>query len=324
MILLLNSQGPVTYTFRNEVIRACVAPFTKLRHRRLLRGGPRRVAKNLRTELSNSNKYHWRECYRDQPSNESIDVIWVLNDTADLQWAITNKGAINARELWAGPNLVVVPGESSGIVTSPEIDRCLVPCEWVADLYLQHAPSLSEKIAIWPVGIDTDEWQPKRKVKSRILIYNKNQDALALEISRWLTSIGQENKILIYGHYAASQYVSELDQAKGMIWLSEAESQGLALLEAMSMNVPALVWDAHSWHYFSKELQENYSYIATSAPYFDETCGYRFKDFDELKRIFKSFEDALFDFEPRKFIFNNLLSIKDNLTIIDSFFVRRP
>ena len=69
---------------------------------------------------------HWDLCLRDFPMAE-CDVAWVVNDPKDLKWAVRNRDRLRARQLWAGPNIVVVPQEQQGIVTAPQIDRLMVP-----------------------------------------------------------------------------------------------------------------------------------------------------------------------------------------------------
>lgn len=90
-------------------------------------GGPTIVVKNLLKELEMRHNVYWDICFKDIPKNISMDIMGVVNNTDDLQWAINNKDKIGAKELWAGSNLVVVPQESEGILNSDEINKIIVP-----------------------------------------------------------------------------------------------------------------------------------------------------------------------------------------------------
>ena len=51
-----------------------------------------------------------------------------------------------------------------------------------------------------------------------------------------------------------------------MVFLSQSESQGLAVLEALSMNVPVLAWNPGAATYDSPELKRSFSLESSSIP----------------------------------------------------------
>jgi hypothetical protein len=254
----------------------------------------------------------WRICYRDVPV-DAVDIVWVLSDPDDLRWAIANRSRMRARELWAGPNLVVGPLEQGGLLTAPEIDRCIVPSQWVADFYAKEAPSLASRLKIWPAGIDTRRWAASGKARAHFLVYNKYQDAMAQEIQSQLALRGLPSKTIIYGDYTQSEYKSLLDSAIALVWLSRSESQGLALMEAMSMNVPVLAWNCGTWSNFSHELGREFAGPASSAPWFDERCGVRFSGMADFPEALADLRVRLDRFAPREFLIAEKLDIRDNL-----------
>jgi hypothetical protein len=95
-----------------------------------------------------------------------------------------------------------------------------------------------------------------------------------------------------------------LKNAKYGIWVGRHESQGFALEEALSCNVPLLVWDVLS---MNQENGPNYADIpATTIPYWDSRCGeifYRREHFDYAYRLFMS---KLRHFKPREYVLSNL------------------
>jgi len=276
--------------------------------------GPGVVAENLLKELEMRRDIHWDLSFREIPKNKSISVMWVVNDVDDLRWAIANKERVGARELWAGPNLVVVPQESGGILNSPRIDRVIVPCEWVKEVYKRESSDLAGKIQVWPVGIDTEFWYPSKmqnKENGNILVYNKGQDDLCLKLMPVMKRHGRVN-VIKYGEYTPREYRQALDDATFMIWLSQSESQGLALLEALSMNVPVLAWDSREVNYHSADLKKEFIINnVSSCPYFSSQCGLKFKLIEEFENKLIEFKYKVekSEFMPQKYLFDANLVI---------------
>jgi len=95
-----------------------------------------------------------------------------------------------------------------------------------------------------------------------------------------------------------------LQNSKFGIWLGRHESQGFALEEALSCNVPLLVWNVTS---MNQEYGLNYPDIkATTIPYWDERCGEYFYDFEELDNTFNLFISKLDTYKPREYVLENL------------------
>lgn len=276
--------------------------------------GPRVVAENLFKELEIRQDIHWDLCFRQVPKNKSINIMWVVNNVDDMRWAIANKERVGAKELWAGPNLVSLPQESGGILNSPGIDRVIVPCEWVKEVYKRESSDLAGKIQMWPVGVDTEFWSPSKIQNTEsvnILVYNKGQDDLCIKLMPVLKHQGRVN-VIKYGEYVPKEYKQALDDATFVVWLSQSESQGLALLEALSMDVPVLAWDSGQWNYYSEELGREFAYdTATSCPYFSSQCGLKFESIKEFENKLVEFKRKIgkSEFTPRKYLFDANLAI---------------
>ena len=45
--------------------------------------------------------------------------------------------------LVAGPNVAVLPNDGGGVVAAPEVDLCLLPSDWVRQLFEDEEPALS-------------------------------------------------------------------------------------------------------------------------------------------------------------------------------------
>jgi glycosyltransferase involved in cell wall biosynthesis len=283
--------------------------------RRLLyrKHGTKTVADNLLKELQRETRLFWVPSYRQMPLNHSIDVIWVVNGKEDLRWALNHKSAMNARQLWAGPNIAVIPQEEERLLLSDRIDRIVVPCDWVAALYRAQATSLQSKLAVWPVGIDTDYWSPATAKTFQLLVYNKGQDALCSQITSALDAASISYRTVRYGSHTACEYRAELSQASGLVWLSASESEGLAVLEAFSMNVPVLAWNPGEWNYASAELRKSFSCRASSVPYFDARCGEIFQTIIQFPTALMTFQNRLTTYRPRDYLLANHLDLASNL-----------
>jgi len=311
VILYLDRYRPVEFTPWSRFVRS----FIESRRRRAIAattGGPGAVARTLLRQLEIQNPpLHWDFCFRDFSSSQ-CEVAWVVNEPADLEWAVRNRDRLHVRELWAGPNLVVVPEEFGGVLKSSRIDRIIVPTEWVADFYSDAYPPLQQRITIWPAAIETSAWMPSARPKKHWLVYNKYQDPLAAQITTALQAMRANFVQIDYGTYSESQFRELLAESRGLIWLSRSESQGIALLQALSMDVPALVWNPGTWEYYSPSLKQTFRAPASSAPYFSEQCGRIFRAFAEFPEVFTRFAAEAASYRPRDYIMNSGFDLEEN------------
>mgnify|MGYP001325278143 FL=1 len=104
--------------------------------------------------------------------------------------------------------------------------------------------------------------------------------------------------------YKESEYQTYLQQCKYGIIIDAHESQGFAIEEALSSDVPLLVWNVTS---MSQEYLSNYSSIpSTSIPYWDERCGEFFYNTSEFHDIYNKFITNLSNYRPREYIMEYL------------------
>jgi glycosyltransferase involved in cell wall biosynthesis len=104
--------------------------------------------------------------------------------------------------------------------------------------------------------------------------------------------------------YSEEEYITYLQNSKYGIWLDAHESQGFALEEALSCNVPLLVWNVTS---MNQEEGANYNDIpASTIPYWDERCGEYFYNANELENSFNKFLSKIDTYKPRDYVLENL------------------
>jgi hypothetical protein len=113
--------------------------------------------------------------------------------------------------------------------------------------------------------------------------------------------------------YNEDDYLAYIRTCKYGIILDAHESQGFAIQEALSCNIPLLVWSSKT---MSQEWNGyNYTYSGIegqsamiSVPYWDARCGEIFFDSSELQNTFDKFISNIEGciYQPREFILENL------------------
>lgn len=227
----------------------------------------------------------------------------------------------------AGPNLFVT---AKDIPSEIEFKNCVYihPSKWSMEFFRDFGFNKCP-LDWWPTGIDTESIKPVDGNKDVVLVYLKQR---SLEEYSHVTKLLKAKNInfeLIHydAGYRQADYVEFLGRAKYVIWIGRQESQGIALQEAMAMNVPMLVWDVMSVGHcidgseFSNE-QKIYT-NTTSAPYFDFRCGRLIKDQSELSSSIDIMEKTFETYRPREYVLENLSLEKqanDLLKIYNKYF----
>ena len=201
------------------------------------------------------------------------DSVIVLSGVRALHEAIKLKEAGAIKQLVAGPNVVTFPLDADRVFMNPAIDTILVPAKWVKDFWLQEAPGLAQKIAIFPSGVALTKASSRSGTP---IIYDKLGDT---ELLKDILSIVGECRVFQYGSFARKDYLSALETAPYLIYLSQSESQGLALQESWMHNVPTFVNISTTWQ------SGKYRFTAENinAPYLIDDFGAFFKNSTDLK-----------------------------------------
>ena len=228
------------------------------------------------------------------------DSVVVLRDIKALKQAIQWKRNGRIKRLFAGPNVAMLPSEITSLPSSNKIDIYLHPCQWVINWWNSIDPEFPIKQHVWVAGVDTEFWQSPLKKKSRqksVLIYKKKcPDEIFQSCIRIAKSMGLDVFKIRYGSYSIKEYKAKLGQVDFVIYLSESESQGIALFESWSCNIPTLVWDRGFFKW------EGYSASASSAPYLTNMTGHCFSGAEELEQSIQYMLDNLDEFQPRSWV----------------------
>lgn len=207
-----------------------------------------------------------------------------------------------------GPHFSVFPQNNHMEMIQGSNSIYIQPSEWAKNVWLFHPFCKNNRLEVLPFGVDTINFSPIKLIneKTNVFIYYKRRHHNELEILyKFLQSNGLNPKIFNYiTKYQEEEYINYLRDSKFGIWLTAHESQGFALQEALSCNVPLLVWNVTS---MNQEDGSNYQNItATTIPYWDERCGEYFTNLTELHSVFSKFISKLNDYKPREYILENL------------------
>ena len=199
----------------------------------------------------------------------------------------------------------------------PNVQKMLIPGPWMRDMFAEHYPE--DRLEVWPVGIDVDEWRPERLLSEkpgRVLLYDKVRWAhdrferiLIEPIRRHLRSRGIEIETLRYGHYFPEELKTALKQCRAVVFLCEHETQGIAYQQMLASDVPIFAWDRGGYWQDPNFFPDRVRYgPVSSVPYWDERCGMKFGTADEFVGHFDDFWGRVQagEFTPRDYVVKNL------------------
>jgi len=210
-----------------------------------------------------------------------------------------------------GPHFSVFPEKNHMNIIRGKDTIYIQPSEWAAKVWENNSLCNNIKIRALPFGVDTDKFNEKNPIQNRrqVFVYYKSRHPDELKtVLDFFKQINVDVKVFSYmSRYREEDYINCLHNSKFGVWIGRHESQGFALEEALSCNIPLLVWDVS---FMSQEYGYNYSDIpATCIPYWDERCGESFKTIHEFQETFNKFTQKLELYKPREYILENL-SIK--------------
>jgi len=255
-------------------------------------------------------------------SYKNIDLFQITSEEfANLQ-DLTNYHAVYSPsepiDVSKHPNTLFIFGPHFSIFPDQKINSIKYknvvynqPSEWAKNIWINYNNGNScngLKFEILPFGVDTEKFKNIKPIQERnkVLLYFKHREQNELNfLTHFLNSKNIEYKVFGYDwRYNEEDYLQFLQESKYGVILDAHESQGFAIQEALSCNVPLFVWNIKS---MSQEVGGNFpDYFATSIPYWDERCGEYFYISDEIEKKFELFLYKLETYQPRNYILENL------------------
>ncbi len=229
--------------------------------------------------------------------NQFYEVVFVLADLDCLQWAIKQKMNGYIKKIIVGPFISTLPFDNHFALDSEHINGLLFVSNWLPNIFFKTYKHKNRPYKIWYSGIDHVYWNSEVIPKNRqyILYIKSDHFNISKIIERHLKLKNVKFKILRYGSYSKEQYKNELQKSCGVIFISPSETQGLAMFESWSCNVPTIHWNPEMMLYLGKKYEP-----ASSCPYLDQTLGLSFKSVEEFSQKFEEFRNQISQFSPRK------------------------
>ena len=225
-----------------------------------------------------------------------------------LRQAAALKRAGRIDFLVAGPVNALLPEQSDGILQLTEIDRLIVPSEWTVNLY-KDAPELARKSRVCPCGVDTETWKPAGTTKERtaVVYWKSGDEAFCADVQAIVRRCGLEPLVVRSRHGEHNIFTPEalrqmFDRSVVAVFLSTFETQGIALAEAWSMNVPTVVWDPKG----DAEWLGRHFKSDSSAPYLTPATGVAARDISALEPALRQALATLASFQPREWVLANM------------------
>jgi len=165
-----------------------------------------------------------------------------------------------------------------------------------------------KKIVILPVGVSSEKninhyAMNKSVITNECLVYFKGRSHT--DITYLLNYLNEKNiKYIVFknGKYKNKKMIDLAKKSNYGIILGRTESQGIAINEMMSVNLPLLVFDSISNYYEGEKFE------GTTVPYWDESCGVKITELNHIDKYFNSFKEHTINgkYEPAKFVLQNL------------------
>jgi hypothetical protein len=206
-----------------------------------------------------------------------------------------------------GPGYVPPPDEVEAVMARCNIKVVTLPSDWPCRLWADRLGAAAQPMF---VAVDLAAWPDLsgRPKTLDLVVYDKirwNRAAREADLLEPFLALararGLRVRVLRYGHHHLSQFKEALGAARGLVFLCEHETQGLAYQEALASGVPVLAWDEgvlvdpHQGRFAPPGLR------VSSVPYFDARCGLTFAKAGMEARL-DAFLAGLDGFSPRAYV----------------------
>jgi len=260
------------------------------------------MCKSIGTELVISNKL--------ETLFEPWDIVF------SPSWFIENEYLVSAKQIVYGPHCFSFPVPPWQNYSFSSNSKYLFPSQWVKE-FINEMGGINLPVIVNPFAVDIEKFKPSVSNKYyTCILYTKHRK---LEDVEYVESVLQSKGITYrkfdyLTKYKEEDYIKALNECHFGIWVSSTESQGFALQECLSMDVPILVWNATSLfdeiNSFGEQTYRDklgkYKLKGTTTPYWDERCGISFTEKDDFENNLNLMISSYTQFHPRDYVLENL------------------
>ena len=245
-----------------------------------------------------------------------LNIDYKVNQLADINLFLQCHKLIEVPDvqipnLFLGPNIADLPIYNSLLMQTEKYKTSIVPCEWVRAAHAKWIPE--HKVTVWNSGIDYTKWNDeKNNIEYDFLVYYKRRPKEHLDsVIQFLKSKNLKYIILEYNHYTQPQFADIISKSRWGLVIDGTETQGIAIQEMMSCNLPLLVWDIKEWH----DRGPANICPATSVPYFNETCGEIFYNIEDIELAYEKLIRSMYS--PRTYILEHCNYLTQSKKLLD-------
>jgi hypothetical protein len=261
----------------------------------------------------------------DRIKQNDYNILYCICDAIDPYIIPSNIKIIYGPQFWVIPQAPIV-----GKFDEKIKDRCVFNSlsKWVGDFYLEMASEFIMPISYFPFSVNLEKFKPSdiEKIYDCIVYIKRRSNNLVNHSFQLLNEKGLKYKVFKYGSYDEEDYLNSLQRSRFMLSLDAHESQGFALEEAMSINIPLLVVDATTMYDETNDgVNSTYGYlrpnklIASSVPYWSDECGIKITEQNELSNAIDRMMKEYKSFTPRDYITRTLSDEACMKRILDYF-----
>jgi hypothetical protein len=219
-----------------------------------------------------------------------------------------------------GPNDFILPPDKPHWIGNIEPVNAVYNalCSYNVTIFNKYFP-IKVPLIILPFAVDIDTYKPEKQIIDRpreYILYFKqrhpNDKRYFENIIEPLLKIRGYRKIeYIYGQYNEEDLTISLQKIQFAIIIGRHESQGFAIQQMMSCDIPLLVWDVTSLfqEYGTDYFNTNCTTLDltfSTVPYWNEICGEKFTNQEDFIPSLHKFFSKLPTYNPRKFIVDTL------------------
>lgn len=208
-----------------------------------------------------------------------------------------------------GPHLSIFPDQRlDRINNTPKNCFYIQPSPWARDVWIHQNAEKHLPVKSFPFTVETDKFLPisAKAERTEIFIMFKHRDPNELKfVEDFLRNKGLGYRVFKYGCYNEDDYLKYLQKSKYGIWIGRHESQGFALHESLSCDVPLLVWSVMN-------MQQQYGWAGcpdvpgTTIPYWDTRCGEYFNHKNDFEATYNKFIEKIDTYRARSYILDTV------------------